>query len=402
LNYTTLDIALQYAERGWAVFPCRPRTKKPATQHGFKDATTDTGRIRRWWHDKPDKGIAIATGEVSGLLVVDIDPRHGGDKTLAELIESHGELPVTTQAMTGGGGIHLLFKHPGGHIKSRPNALGPGIDIKADGGYIMAPPSVHPDGGLYRWAIHREEIEPVETPEWMLAKLVQGENDINPSQEYCCVSESPGNLDVCSSVSLSNCSSALLCHTTIEQAIKETIPDSSGRRNRAVFDFARWLKAMPSLVDADVTELRQYAKQWHKAAEPFISGEDDFSDTWADFIYAWQRVKHPKGTGPMAELMKKADAADPPECPTDYGTTARKLVSLCRELQHNASDKPFFIAYRTVAELLGVDRNKAGRLLNMLCVDGLIERVSKGRTGQASEYRFLTFVSKATQVQTDN
>ncbi len=91
----------------------------------------------------------------------------------------------------------------------------------------------------------------------------------------------------------------------------------------------------------------------------------------------------------MAELLKKADAAETPSLAADYASTARRLVCLCRELQRNAGDKPFFVGYRIVADLLGMDRSKAGRLLNMLCVDGVLERVSKGHTGRATEYRYI-------------
>jgi hypothetical protein len=131
--------ALAYSKRGWHVFPCRPGGKVPLTPHGFKDATRDAARLVDWWRRWPDANVAIATGAVSNLIVLDIDPRHGGDDTLAELEHKHGVLPATPSVKTPGGGAHYYFRHPGGHVPSGPVAEG--VDLKADGGYVLAPPS---------------------------------------------------------------------------------------------------------------------------------------------------------------------------------------------------------------------------------------------------------------------
>ena len=109
---------LAYAERGWHVFPLKPSSKEPATEHGFKDATTDTARIERCWSKSADLNIGIATGATSRIFVVDIDPRHGGDETWAALVSEHGKVPGTIEALTGGGGRPIYFRHPGGKVAS--------------------------------------------------------------------------------------------------------------------------------------------------------------------------------------------------------------------------------------------------------------------------------------------
>ncbi len=160
---TALDQVLAYAARGWHVFPlhwpvyidegsnhigcsCGARQctvgKHPLSDlapHGFKDATTDEAKIRQWYAAQPDCNWAIATGAVSGIIVCDIDPRAGGDESLRDLEAQHGSFPLTPRVSTGGGGQHFYFKHPGGHIKSSSSKTGPGVDLKADGGYINAP-----------------------------------------------------------------------------------------------------------------------------------------------------------------------------------------------------------------------------------------------------------------------
>ncbi len=146
--------ALAYAARGWPVFPCQG--KIPRTPHGFQDATTDGTQIRQWWARWLDATIGVPTGVASGLVVLDIDPRHGGEESLATLIAAHGPLPETVESRTGGGGRHLFFQHPGGYVPNSSGRLGPGLDIRGDGGYVIVPPSLHASGQRYEWTRHPE------------------------------------------------------------------------------------------------------------------------------------------------------------------------------------------------------------------------------------------------------
>ena len=162
------DAALRYAERGLPVFPVRG--KLPLTEHGFKDASTDADTIRAHWSQWPDANVAIPTGTASGLLVLDIDPRHGGDRSLTALAERYGPLPATLEARTGGGGRHLFFALPQGQlIRNSAGKLGAGLDIRGDGGYVVVPPSVHPETKQsYVWA-NREK--PAPAPAWLVQAL---------------------------------------------------------------------------------------------------------------------------------------------------------------------------------------------------------------------------------------
>ena len=111
----------------------------------------------------------MATGPVSGLLVLDVDPAHGGEGSLETLVARHGLPPRGPVSHTGGGGRHLLFTHPGSPVPSRSGALGRGLDIRADGGYIVAPPSRHRSGALYAWeaSSHPDEIALPPAPAWL-------------------------------------------------------------------------------------------------------------------------------------------------------------------------------------------------------------------------------------------
>ena len=179
--------ALEYAKRGWKVIPlhtpdaqgkcscrkadCGSVGKHPRTMNGLKDATTDENKIRGWWDMWPDANIGIATGAASNLVVLDVDPRHDGDKTLAVLEDDYGQLPPTSYSRTGGDGMHYLFSYPDAEIKNSAGRLGAGLDIRGEGGYIVAPPSLHQSGKRYAWA--EAEVSLAQMPDWMLHLLTE-------------------------------------------------------------------------------------------------------------------------------------------------------------------------------------------------------------------------------------
>lgn len=191
-----IDAAAVYAHRGWAVFPCHAPAwslgrctcghsdcaspaKHPRVAGGLKVATTDRGQIEGWWSRWPNANVAIRTGEVSGLVVVDIDPGHGGETSLARLVAERGALPDGRVVRTGSGGRHLYFLHPGGTVRNDAGRrLGPGLDIRGDGGYVIAPPSRHANGGRYGVAGHGGVLP--ELPDW-LERLLRPPDPPRPS-----------------------------------------------------------------------------------------------------------------------------------------------------------------------------------------------------------------------------
>ncbi len=195
-----LDAALKYAGRGWPVFPlstpinghcsckdpkCGNIGKHPRTKHGLKDATTDEGLIRTWWRDWPAANIGLLTGSQSGFVVVDVDPRHGGDDTLTDLKAKYGDLPHTVEQLTGGHGRHLLFQYPGNGavIKNSAGAVGLGLDVRGDGGYIVAAPSLHKSGQHYTWEISSQpdDVALAPLPAWLSALLQGASKSRTPS-----------------------------------------------------------------------------------------------------------------------------------------------------------------------------------------------------------------------------
>ena len=123
--------------------------------------------IEAWWDRWPDANVGAVTGWVSAMIVLDIDPRHGGDETLAALETEEQPLPPTVTGISGGGGRHLYFAHPTHLVPSRP--LAAGVDLKAEGGLVVVPPSRHASGGTYRWlADHApDQRRPAPLPHWL-------------------------------------------------------------------------------------------------------------------------------------------------------------------------------------------------------------------------------------------
>lgn len=195
-----LQFALEYAEqKHWLVMPLHTPTsdkvkpcscnktdcanigKHPRTMKGLKDATSDTGKVFEWWDMWPDANIGVVTGAESGMVALDVDVKSGGKATLEALIQKHGKLTEKVYANTGSGGWHLLFAHPGGHWPNtqsgpnKPSRLGAGLDFRGDGGYIVAPGSLHASGKEYTWGIKPNGHLP-KMPEWLKALLMQGQS----------------------------------------------------------------------------------------------------------------------------------------------------------------------------------------------------------------------------------
>lgn len=154
------NAARAYAKRGWPVFPCKPGQKVPDTRNGVKDATCATRQIDEWWNANPERNIGLATGDPSGVWIVDIDGMEGLD-AFCEL--DHG-VPGTLTAETPSGGFHLAFHDPGG-LGNTASKIAPKVDTRGTGGYIVAAPSVHPNGGRYRWGA-KQPLSDV--PGWLM------------------------------------------------------------------------------------------------------------------------------------------------------------------------------------------------------------------------------------------
>lgn len=203
------DAAIEYAKKGFAVFPLKYRDKVPLTRNGCKDATTDAAQIKAWWQKYPNANIGLATGSVSQNVFVidlDIDEDRGidGYHSLEDWQREHGDFPETWTAITGRGGYHLYYRG-NGKIKNRAGIID-GVDIRGNGGYVVAPPSIHKNGNRYEWEYSPDEFE-----------IAKADNNV----EY------------------------FLNHDDQKQSAAFTMPNivAAGQRNQMLFRFACMMQA---------------------------------------------------------------------------------------------------------------------------------------------------------------
>lgn len=187
-----LDAALASIQRGWRLVALHsirpggctcghtdcdspgkhPRWHEQLLPSGVKSASSDEATIRAWWGLWPDANIGLATGAGSGVWALDVDPAHGGAVSLEALMLAHGPLPDTPIAVTGGGGQHWLFRHPGAPIRNRVR-FAPGLDTRGDDGYIVLAPSLHASGRCYDWQISPDDAPLADAPAWLLELLAK-------------------------------------------------------------------------------------------------------------------------------------------------------------------------------------------------------------------------------------
>ena len=184
----TLLAALRYASMGLRVLPIRPASKAPMLGEWPTRATTDADTIRGWWAQRPQAGVGIAMGpqpDGRTIICVDIDnhnPAQLGADTIRDLEDAYGTLPDTWTAITGSGGQHQLFTVPGDVIirNDAGKLLGPGVDIRGDGGQIVVAPTIHPNGRPYEWELEPWDTPIAAAPGWLLALLTADRHDNPP------------------------------------------------------------------------------------------------------------------------------------------------------------------------------------------------------------------------------
>ena len=185
MNDELLTEALRLAAGGGMVLPlhsigsrgctcgrrsCPSPAKHPRLPNGLLGASSDRATIVAWWYRWPFANVGLRTGRVGrvGLLVLDVDGAVG-EQSCKALQRAHGPLPATRWVRTGGGGWHAIFGHPDDHIGNSAGKLGPGLDVRADGGFVVAPPSLHASGEHYRWHNPGQPIG--QCPGWLVDLL---------------------------------------------------------------------------------------------------------------------------------------------------------------------------------------------------------------------------------------
>lgn len=367
---STLDMARLYDHLGCSVVPLKSRSKEPAlrTWKPYQDRRPDGDELRNWFSGGR-RNIGIICGDVSGHLVVrDFDSDASYRIWQSKYADASKSLPTVATCR----GFHVYVRSP----ESIPSKhLGDG-EIRSNGHYVAAPPSIHPHGSKYTWAVAPpDEIPTIDlSAAGLLTDWSQG-NTVSAGHvsAVCAVSAVPTVLP-----------------GSVDAAIRRTIPPNVGWQEKCLFRLCRELQAIPEFATADPRELEPIVREWYAIAEPNI-GTKEYGVSLAAFIRAWGNVRVPKGQTAVHSAFRRIRYADHSWIPaTIDNENMRLLVALCRELQGMTGQQPFYLDCRTAGDVLGVSHKTAWQWLDSLCVLGILDKVSAGtlKTRKANEYRW--------------
>jgi len=348
--------AKHFAEKfHWAIIPVRG---KEAACRWKRYLVTAPGRrqLGGLFSIAGVTGLAVVVGSVSdGLRVRDFD----NVDSYHEWKAAHPELAISLPTSQTHRGYHVFFRANG---PGRTTMFEDG-ELRAGRGYVVLPPSVHPDGGVYRWIIQPGESIP----------LIE---DVDSSGL---------------SVPLPTLGEASSIPTDVDEAITKTLPAGVGKRTNCIWQFARRLKAIEGLDDSDAA-LRSYAREWHRRAIHFIRSKS-FDVTELAFYDAWKNAKVPLSDEQFHILAKPFLEGPDPEWLKKmvFPLAGKRLWRLCLGLQERAGPEPFFLAARAAASVIGTDPTLVSRLFKRLVTAGHLEEVEKGvhRSGRATTWRYL-------------
>jgi len=402
--------AQDYQRRGWSVLPVT-HEKKPALKSWKRLQTTpaDPTELESWFTAQAFGGAVVGTGiilgDVSGGLVVrDFDEPAAYEAWKAE----HSDMAALLPTVRTGRGFHVYARVLGCKTKKLV-----GGELRAKGSYVVAPPSMHATGIEYTWIVPLPdgEIPLVDVSVFLEvtdADIHKRHNAIwhgslevpgTPVHPLSLDSlESPGTYETLGSLEALETHEPLMpleplvygieIDAFIRGAIQASLPKGVGKRNDAIFDFARRLKAHQELAGFEGLQLMKAMEWWFDAARGIV-GTKDWDESWSDFLHAWDKVKTPFGES-MQAVLEKAKIATNPKCAAQFSAEpTRLLVRLCRELQHRTGDAPFFLDCRTAANAIETNKDSASSRMRLLVRTGVLKLVKKGHTGRASEFQYL-------------
>lgn len=377
-NKTILEYALEYHEHGLCVIPI-PYGKK-ITYIKWKKYQTerpDEKQLQEWFKNN-NKNIAVVLGEVSnGLACRDFDIIEGYE----EWAEFNSELAKILPTVKTARGYQVYFR---ANITGRTDIIDTKGkhhgELRGSHHYCILPPSLHPKGLLYQWVnpLDNGNLLPLDP---VRAGFIADSTDVTERTERIeRIEEKIRDIDI---------------NSKITEALLRTQPKACGTRHRMIFEFARELYSMPEYTDAEPEQFKTIVKQWHSVALPNITTKE-FEETWIDFLKAWPKIRYKIGDEPITQIFRKAAESEYPKIAVEkYPDNLRLqiLVSLCKELQIEAGNAPFFLATRTGGKLFNVKPITISRWLFLLEKDKIIRTVAKGGTSEnprkASRFRYI-------------
>ncbi|OAB63986.1 hypothetical protein AY599_16450 [Leptolyngbya valderiana BDU 20041] len=365
--------AVDYHGMGLSVLPVGENKRAVVKWKVYASTRANRDTIEAWFdparRGRPVTGVAIVLGRVSGNLIVrDFDDAEAYHRWKAEHPDQARTLPTVKTAR----GFHVYARV----ADIRTVKLGDG-ELRGEGAYVVAPPSFHRTGCRYEWIVPLEldVALDVEASVFDLDSRIRTPTPTWP-------------VDLVDPVYPEYLVSTTELRDYIEQAIVDTLPETTGHRESHIMALARRLKARPELADKTAAELLSIIREWHRRAYPVI-GTKPFDVTRGAFVRAWGNVHTPYGVT-MDGIVREARAAPNPECAGRYeDEQTYLLIRLCKVLSQRYEDGVFWLACREAGKAIGLSHTAAADLLNMLVQDGVLALVRRGERRRSSDYRYL-------------
>jgi len=375
-----LDEALRLQSMGISVIPIGNK-KKPAVKTWKKFQTTpaDARQIHDWFDLRDDLGLGIILGPVSGNLVArDFDL----SSSFHQWSKSNPNLAKKLPTVKSSRGFHVYARIP--HCPFQEFGDG---ELRSHRHFIVAPPSLHPDGCMYSWNRRFEKLDdvPVLSLEHSgFGKAWKNDGPKNPDEKKQ-IAVTTDRTEIDSVVSV-------LSVEETARLLEGTIPQTFGTRRKSLFMLARRIRGHSKLGNTPLPDLKATLRVWHQRALPTIRTKG-FDESWTDFVDAWGNVDLNRCGDAVLEAMRRTDATELPRKAMEYeGTTTRRLIGLCAELARCSANGVFYLSCRKAAEAMKeADFALISRMLKMLCADGVLLEVEHGgpHSNRASRYRFL-------------
>jgi len=387
--------AVAYARRGFSVLPLKLDKRPAVLAWKQRQTLAATPEQAAEWFGRVSNVAAV--GIILGAVSGDIYVRDFDDPAVYEAWRAaHPDLAASLPTVKTARGFHVWARW-----KGLQTAEMPGGELRAEGAYVVAPPSPHASGAFYAWIVPLPEGALPEVDPFAAGLAVEEAPARKPRAtertEKTERTESTKTPETTDETEDNGDTQAIWggadLRLRILDAITRTLPAEFCRRNYHVFKLARALRGFPEFAEiaaANIKRLRPIVKEWHRRALPHIITKD-FGITWGDFVHAWPQVKFPEGSDTVGDALAAAEAADPPGWTEDYCPECRLLASLCRELQRRAGDAPFFLSADTAGRAVGKDKTTAARWFKAFIADGALVVVTPGtkENRRATRYQYV-------------
>ena len=377
--------ALRLHSLGLSVLPLGKDKKPPIKWKGLQTVAADETQIREWFRKPSVTGLGIIVGPVSGNLAVrDFDTK----ESYMAWKRAHPDLAARLPTVRTKRGYHVYARIRNcKYVKFEDGELQAPSEDGERGHYVVAPPSKHPDGGLYKWRTPLASLKDVQ----LLKVERTGFNRVwGVTESHVCeLVSKPVCEPVCEPVTAASPEPPVEdIPSEAIRAIELSLPTSEGTRNMKLFEFVRRLKASPQCRDKDPKHLKYIVREWHRRALPFITTKG-FDDTWLEFLNAWKNAKFPTWGIDETEILRGVDAGPLPIAATQYEDRhLQRLVKLCQVLQRHAGGAAFLLACRKAGTWLGMHYKRSSKWLRLLTMDGIISVVTPGTKTKAARYRY--------------